>query len=303
MSRLAFIRLFFEAAIGQSRQPDPLNVQAVLTLHDTIELFLQLAADHLGASLPQRVTFMEYWRQLDPASLPGGVRLSGERPMRRLNDLRIAFKHHGTLPSAAAIQQACTDVRSFLDTNTALVFGIAFADIDMAEVIPQPDARAKVRAATAAAAAGDLVDAMGLLAETYDDLFAPSGPGQRGPAARFGSTINDRAMREMYIAQVLHPCPQDKTSRSAVADYRALASLLDGVIGATSKMQGAMRIMALGIEYPKYERFRQLTPRILRSINGVSDRWSPPGYAPTSDEFDFCREFIITVALRLAEQP
>ena len=174
MSRLAFVRLFFQQGIDQSRQPEPLNVGSVLTLHDTAELFLQVIAEHRGVNMPRFVHFHEYWKQLDPARDPNGVQLSGERPMTRLNDLRTAFKHHGTLPSATAIAQACTDVRAFLEANTLIVFGMPFDTIDMAEVIPQTGVRDKVRAATAAAVGGDLTDAMGLLAEAYDELFGIS---------------------------------------------------------------------------------------------------------------------------------
>ncbi len=176
MSRLAFVRLFFQQGINQSRQPEPLNVSSVLTLHDTAELFLQVIAEHRGVNLPRFVHFHEYWKLLDPARDPNGMALSGERPMMRLNDLRTAFKHHGTLPSATAIAQACTDVRAFLEANTLTVFGMPFDTIDMAEVIPQADVRDKVRAATAAAADGDLTEAMGLLAEAYDELFGVPGP-------------------------------------------------------------------------------------------------------------------------------
>jgi hypothetical protein len=91
MSRLAFVRLFFQQGIDQSRQPEPLNVGSVLTLHDTAELFLQVIAEHRGVNMPRFVHFHEYWRLLDPARDPNGVALSGERPMIRLNDLRTAF--------------------------------------------------------------------------------------------------------------------------------------------------------------------------------------------------------------------
>lgn len=72
-------------------------------------------------------------------------------------------------------------MRRFLEENTPLVFGIAFAEIDMAEVIPQKDVADKVRAANAAAAAAayDLPEAMGLLAEAYDTIFGSPGPGRR----------------------------------------------------------------------------------------------------------------------------
>lgn len=301
MSRLAFVRLFFLQGIDQSRQPEPLNVGSVLTLHDTAELFLQVIAEYRGVNMPRFVHFHEYWRLLDPARDPNGVALSGERPMIRLNDLRTAFKHHGTLPSAAAIAQACADVRAFLEANTLTVFGMPLDTIDMAEVIPQAVVRNKVRAATAAATGGDLTEAMGLLAEAYDELFGIPGQAIPSRAARFGNTIT--LIAEHNIAAALQPAPGDRTRRPTGANPHLLASAIVNLMNATREMQLAMRVMALGIDYRQFARFKQLTPSILYFIDSHSDRAIRPGYAPTSADFEFCRQFVITAALRIAEEP
>jgi len=301
MRRLAFVRLFFQLGIDQAQQPEPLNVASVLTLHDAAELFLQLVAEHRGINLPRFVHFHDYWKLLDPAKVPNGVALTGERPMSRLNDLRTAFKHHGTMPSASAIRQACIDVRAFLEANTPTVFGVAFESIDMAEVIPQPSVRDKVRAATAAAAGGDIAAGMGLLAEAYDDLFGitPGQPGREAPG-RFGDTI--RVMQQHDIAAAIYT--HDNIHRSASADYRNLARLVYNVADTTRQIQRAMRVMALGIDYRQFERFEQLTPLIDYFMDGHSERRPPArNYAPTADQFEFCREFLVTAALRIAEQP
>jgi len=297
MSRLAFARMFFQHGIDQSREPEPLNVGSVLTLHDTVELFLQVVADHQGVNLPRFVQFTEYWKLLSPAKDPKGVALTGDRPMSRLNDLRTAFKHHGTLPSATAVARACDDVRAFLDANTLTVFGMPFDAIDMTEVIPQAGVRDKVRAATAAASA-DLPEAMGLLAEAYDVLFGIPGP---GPRPIFGETIFPIA--EHYIAAALQPPPGDRTRRPPGADYRRLASAIADEMKATREMQRAMRVMAFGIDYRQFARFEQLTPTIGYGLDGHIERQTPRGYAPTSADFEFCRQFVITAALRVAEGP
>jgi hypothetical protein len=109
--------------------------------------------------------------------------------MDRVNELRNALKHKGTLPSKAAIELAWADVRAFLEDATMLVFGLDFASINMAGVIPQDSTRAAVNAATAAAASGDLKEAMGLLAEAYDELFNRAGRQPRSFAA-FGENIS-----------------------------------------------------------------------------------------------------------------
>src|SRR5215469_14591006 len=112
MSRLVFIRMLYQQAIEQSKLPEPLSASAVLGLHDASELFLALAAEHLKASPHKNISFMDYWKLLDPANLPSGVKLSVSQGMNRLNALRVQLKHHGTMPSRAAIDLACADVRT-----------------------------------------------------------------------------------------------------------------------------------------------------------------------------------------------
>jgi hypothetical protein len=65
MNHLAFIRMLYQQGIEQARRPEPLSFASLLSFHDSVELFLVLAADHLGASLPRRdPNFLDYWQIL-----------------------------------------------------------------------------------------------------------------------------------------------------------------------------------------------------------------------------------------------
>jgi len=47
IKRLAFIKYLYKLAVDQSRRPEPLCSASILTFHDAVELFLQLASEHL----------------------------------------------------------------------------------------------------------------------------------------------------------------------------------------------------------------------------------------------------------------
>jgi hypothetical protein len=298
MNRLVFVRLLYHQGIGQSKLAEPLKATAILSLHDASELFLAVTADKLGANVPRATQFMEYFKLLSPAKLTGGVDLTGRQGMERLNDLRVALKHRGTLPGSAAVDQACHDTSSFLENNTLSVFGMAFTDIDMAEVVPQAKIREKVKAATAAAGNDDLIEAMGLLAEAYDDLFEVTSPRSALAPFRFGKTIST-GLREHQIAAILHQ-PGQQQRGPAGGDSR-LAEQITEVTEAVHDMQRALRVIALGVDYWEFERFQRLTPSMAYFLSGTAQRRYPRDYAPTADEFDYCRQFIITVSLRIAE--
>jgi hypothetical protein len=135
MNRLAFIHLLYLQGIEQYRQPRPLSAASILTFHDTTELFLILAADHMQAGPVSRdSSLLQYWTVLRPRRGFTGVELSGQHGIARLISVRNDLKHLGALPSAEAVDDARSSVTGFLEDNTPKVFGLEFASIDMADL-------------------------------------------------------------------------------------------------------------------------------------------------------------------------
>jgi hypothetical protein len=61
-----------------------------------------------------------------------------------------------------------------------------------------------------------------------------------------------------------------------------------------------MQVLALGIDYGRYLRFRRLVP-VVHKLRGHRRVRAEPGYAPTREEYDECVQFVIAVSLRMAE--
>ena len=71
--------------------------------------------------------------------------------MRRLNNLRVGLKHHGTLPSKQDAIQSHEDVSKFLLAATGIVFGLDFGRLDLVDLVSQATAAVAIRQADAAA--------------------------------------------------------------------------------------------------------------------------------------------------------
>ncbi len=132
LQRLAFIRYLYAIAVEQSRQSEPFGAASVLTFHDSVELFLQLAAETKGINTAD-LKFMQYWDVLKPHLQNGELRQKEE--MRRLNKSRVDLKHIGILPSKLVIEALRANTTSFFEENTPLVFGIEFGKISMTYLI------------------------------------------------------------------------------------------------------------------------------------------------------------------------
>jgi hypothetical protein len=80
-----------------------------------------------------------------------------------------------------------------------------------------------------------------------------------------------------------------------------LADQLFELTRAAEQMQQGMYAMTLGIDYRQLVRFELLTRGITGHADGHRERHVADGYAPTQEQFDYCRQFVVTVALRLSE--
>jgi len=307
MNHLAFIRLLYQQGIEQTRLPEPLSFASLLTFHDAVELLLVLAADHLGASLPRRdPNFLDYWQILRRTDIfTAGVDLSGQPAMDRLNRHRNALKHAGAFPGREAVEDARSSVSSFFENNTPAVFAVEFATIDMADVVPHEPTRGRIKAAAAAEDAGDRMEAMAQLAEAFDELFRPYAGSPFGFAGSygFGPTVKAGPGFPIGLGAAMNAVASQLRSNQA-RGLQAIGKKADDQIDqlkeAVAAIQRGMRVIAIGVDYARYNRFEQLTPQVYGT--GEHRRVSAEaGYAPTHDEYEDCVQFVITVALRVAE--
>ncbi|MDK1348305.1 hypothetical protein QNO09_34515 [Streptomyces sp. 378] len=289
--RLAFVRLVYDQAVQQSRLPAPLNVTALLTFHDSVELFLVLAGDHLGAQLDRKTNFLDYWDRLKKT--PNGVLLSQSAGMRRLNDHRNGLKHAGNMPTPEALDQARVDVTAFFDENVPRVFSqVSFDSIDMADVIPQDEVRVKAKQASQHAADGSRALAMVLVARAFALLIGNS-RAMRG----FGRTLRHDAFFTGSLESAFRKMGNNQAPR--------LGARLGDVSEAVVEIQEAMRIMSVGLDFPQYLRFRELLPDVWPNDEDqdavIARRDEEHGRFADQEEFEFCRQFLVTAALRIAE--
>ena len=68
---LAFIKHLYRRGVGESQLPAPFAAQSVLTFHNSVEMFLQLASEFLDAETKAKMEFLDYWGAIGK-KLPGG---------------------------------------------------------------------------------------------------------------------------------------------------------------------------------------------------------------------------------------
>jgi hypothetical protein len=299
-SRLAFISYLHHQGVQQASLPEPQSSAAVLLLHDAVEAFLLLAAEHLGAAAPRE--FGQYWDVLSPAKLTNGVNLAVKQGMLRLNKVRVNLKHHGVQPGKAAIDQNVADAATFFAANTRLVFDIDYDQVSMADVIEQEKVRELVRKAEAAKADGDHISAIVALSDACELLLRPRRSESWQPSPlRFGDNIRWWGDGLDKVKKALRPSGNGRGIDIHANDRRFLAEHIGAVTETVIALQAAARVTTLGIDYAAYLRFVRLTPAHVDTVNGVRQYRAPKGYVPTEHDVEFCYQFVVSVSLRLTE--
>jgi hypothetical protein len=211
--------------------------------------------------------------------------------MRRMNNSRVNFKHHGSIPSATDLEQFRGDVTTFLTDATQLVFGADFLSLDMIDLVTQQGALTRLRDAEKHADLGDYTEALAQLSEAFDELLndyagrkrtaSGSTPYTFGPENRFGfGHVTAR--------------PDSQFASQLGARVKALTDAAD-------RMQRTIRVLAVGLDYRRYARFEMLLPQVDYFMDGHREVRSLPGFEAGEEEYQFCRQFLTETALHLAE--
>ena len=145
--RLSLVRYLFSVAEQQTRLPESLRGIALLTLHDAVELFLHLAAQHLNVSLSRgrSLEYGEYFAKIGEADT--SKKLTRQHQMLQLNTARIGLKHHGIRTSGSEVEDLRDQVSRFLSENTPLIFGVSIESVSVVDLIRFPIARQHLREA------------------------------------------------------------------------------------------------------------------------------------------------------------
>lgn len=289
-----FARYVLSLGVEQSQQPEPLSAVSVLTFHDAVELFLQLTSEHLNVG-QKRIDFMQYWDVIDPALEP--IRLTQREAMRRLNNARIALKHHGTLPAKMATEQFRWRTVAFFEENTPVVFGIDFDAISIADLIAYETTRVAVREAEDQMVSGDPKGAKTALAIAFASLIDDAEAAYHNTYGRSPFTFGPSFSFETSFYR-----------RSTAAFPDPLRYTYDDqILSAVESMQAAVKIMALGIDYHRYVRFKLLSPVAHRTMGtgGTYQVVVAQGlkgsiqWPPTLDACRYCLSFVVSSALHV----
>lgn len=250
--RLSFIKYLYEQAVSQSNLPEPLCWTSILMLHDTVELFNQLAVEHKDIKVPEKNPFMKYWEQLPS--------LSHKETMSRLNHARVSLKHHGLFPSKLDLETFRGDILYFLRDHTQSYFSQDFDQLTLTNIIDDTEIRGLLKEAEAFLANKEFDQSVGKIASAFNKITRSY---EASKLDRFRRSPFDLT-KSLESASLYH---------SGVNYYDPTEGKLGDFIHATEEcfqdLQEAIKIIGFGINYRQYIRFKMITPALWFTMDGT----------------------------------
>jgi hypothetical protein len=296
LRRLAFIRYLYDLAVRQSLQPEPLQAASVLTFHDSVELFLELATEHRSGKRRAR-DLMDYVDVL--AGAPTPYQVSDRGALQAVNDVRNALKHRGVIPSRITVESCRANAGAFFLSNTQPIFDVVFDQISMVDLVKCAEARTRLANGRRHLENGDCENGIAEIAIAYrvliDDVtrrtgrwFVGKSPLEFVELSSFGLSSLDFANRGG------EPFPRG-------AEH-AIQSFANDVQRSLESMEGALAVLCLGLDYTRYFQFLALTPGVSSNSKGEYTA-SKPIPKRSLEECRMCLDFVVDSALRIQDSP
>ncbi len=280
IKRLSIIKLLYKIGINQSHQNELTSFFCILSFHDSIEMFLQLAAS--VRNIPDQQKFIDYWDKIPVLTL--------KETMRGLNNSRVNLKHRGLVPGKLEVEAARVHTTEFFNQNTPLLFGITFDSISLFNLIKYEKPREFLAASQIFLDEGKVDSCIEEVTKAFYELLFCYKEDKKDWAGRSA----------LDIVKTISPHDLfgDAFERKAL---KALETVVDKINENYKSIATALEIISLGLDYRKYSKFKILTPVCHRFDNGEfhlelygDKNWS-------KEHCQFLIDFVLESAFKLQE--
>ncbi|MDX1959525.1 MAG: hypothetical protein SFU98_13180 [Leptospiraceae bacterium] len=282
LRRLAFIKYLYQIGIEQSYKPEPLCNAAMLSFHDSMELFMYMACEHHNAQPAQKnAGLLDYFKALENT-----IDLTQKVSIERFNKTRVAIKHSGVMASRIDIESFRSVCVNFFEDNTLIAFDIDFHSISLINLITFNKPKQHLEIAEKHIDSNNYKDAISEITLAFWLLIQEYEESKRhfyGKSPFFFG-------KSMTFLNSFHMNIED----------RKLGEFIDNVNESISSMQSSMKILSLGFDYRKFTKFDLITPRYVKTFGG-DNIYENPKANYKLDDAKWCFDYVIECCLILQD--
>lgn len=285
IKRLALIKYLYNLGIEQSKQQEPLSSFSILHLHDSIEMFLKLLAEHKNIK-SDKFSFLDFWTEIPSLTL--------KESMRNLNARRVNIKHKGLLPSKSDIEISRVNVTDFFNQNTEIYFNIKFEEISILSLLNNEEVKLNLEKSLLELNSSNFKESIKYVAIAFEVLIHSY---ENSKKSWYGKSpfffVSDLTFLNSFHIGL--------GKEIGGSQGRKLDDFIDKVKDSLEGIQKAVKIMSFGFDYKKYSKFKLLTPVITKIFDEMhvaevfgEKKWN-------RENCQFCIDFVIDSSLKLQE--
>ena len=266
--RLTLIKYLFNQGVEQSIKAEPVRGFSILQFHDATEMLLKLAIEHKNIKKKEN-GFRSYWELLPE--------LTHKESIMDLNSRRNSLKHEGHIPGKEDILYCKMICEEFLKQSTKNIFGLAFSEISLANLISYNGTREYLVAAEKFLTDKNYIGSIEQSKKAFEELLFE----YKSTKLIFGQNAFDISTgpRTSSIGRV-------SSTDMSVRD----------IISVT-------QILALGIDFKQYSKFMTLTPKTYREASTghvrIQKKIDPKFNSESNAQF--CLSFVVGTSLNLQD--
>lgn len=297
--RLSYAKYLFEHGKNTLANKSSLyNALAILIFHDAAELFLTVIADKLTFKTQDH--FMDYWKEVEDK----GHSLPYKNELKKLNKIRVDFKHYGILPLFDECIECETTLNHFFSEVARDILELDFSTVSVSDLIENPDIRKHVRAAEKYKDEGNFGES--IIESTI--AFNYVGKVARGDSSH-SFFIEKNYWDLKKVVPTLRSSGYTSTNRALQNNFRDIETSFKEVQHTLEEIIQNVNVLLLGVDIFKYKRFNSLTPRTYTDGKGVV-HISEGATSIFCNEVNFnqknalfCIHFVIDTAMKIEQNP
>lgn len=301
IERLVFVKYLLTQAEISKELDRPISSTTILTLHDAVECFLQLAYEQLTgkAKLNGNQILDTYADKINEIHLSDNKPQINKAFIKRINELRNQLKHATIFIDQKNIQNLYSETDLFFNDFTLIFFNLDFYELSLTTLISNKEIQNHLIIAERDIKRKEYQKAMFSIGKAFYEIET-IGTKVEG---KYGENI----LSKHYIVDYL-------------IKYRAQfgGSELDGVLRENLKeiaedinriqddLHDLKKVISLSADLKKYKRFRTTIPYVTKIIKGGTGEvefWIPDEERNNVveykiDQVKFCFDFVTEMALK-----
>jgi hypothetical protein len=302
IKRLVYIKYLYRQGIEQSKLPETINYSCILSFHDAIDWFMNLACLKRSISDSKKIELLNANRGnkkqkmmvalMDYFSILPDLQIASE--VEKINKLRNSLKHDFVLPARVGIVESISTASVFFETNTKIVFDLNFSEISLTDLLSNSSAKNYLKNAETNIQEGKLENALEDIAKTYHEIIKIDDQLFKYKWAFWSSNY-----KKLYPRIKFGYGRQEENFTSLASSVKEMAEDVNVNI---SRIDESIKVLSLGLDYRKYRKLMSLIPSVYETSKGLIIS-SKPKYEkkelPANTQFAF--DFVLECGLKIQE--